>query len=95
MRESTVRGVSPGEIKAMLADGGELALFDVREELIFSRGHLLHARSLPLSRLELRIRALVPRRATRVVLIDDGDGLAQRAAETLARLGYTDRKSVV
>jgi rhodanese-related sulfurtransferase len=89
-----MRGVSPRDIKAMLADGGELALLDVREELIFSRGHLLHARSLPLSRLELRIRALVPRRATRVLLIDDGDGLAQRAAGTLARLGYTNVASL-
>src|SRR5262249_35298462 len=90
MSEPVLRGVSPREIKAMLADGGELALLDVREELIFSRGHLLHARSLPLSRLELRIRAQVPRRTTRVVLIDDGDGLAQRAAGILARLGYTN-----
>src|SRR5262249_28227543 len=90
MATSALRGVSPREVKTMLADGGELALFDVREELIFSRGHLLHARSLPLSRLELRIRGLVPRWTTRVVLVDDGEGLAPRAAETLGRLGYTD-----
>ncbi|MBV8753680.1 MAG: hypothetical protein JO328_12550 [Hyphomicrobiales bacterium] len=90
MSDPKPRRVGAGEIKAMLADGGELALLDVREELIFSRGHLLHARSLPLSRLELRIRSLVPRTATRVVLVDDGDGLARRAAGTLARLGYSD-----
>ena len=90
MGASAPRGVNPHDIKAMLADGSELALLDVREELIFSRAHLLHARSLPLSRLELRIRALVPRRATRIVLVDDGDGLARRAAETLTRIGYTD-----
>jgi rhodanese-related sulfurtransferase len=90
MGKSAPRRVSPRDVKAMLADGGELALLDVREELIFSRGHLLHARSLPLSRLELRIDRLVPRRATRVVLVDDDDGLAQRAAGVLARLGYSD-----
>ena len=90
MGKSDPRSVSARDVKAMLADGGELALLDAREELIFSRGHLLHARSLPLSRLELRIRALVPRPATRVVLVDDDDGLAQRAAERLARLGYSD-----
>ena len=44
-------------VKAMLADGEELALIDVREELIFSQNHLLWARSVPLSRLELRFRA--------------------------------------
>jgi len=74
----------------MLGDGGELALIDVREELIFSRSHLLWARSVPLSRLELRFARLVPRRATRIVLIDDNDGLSQRAADILAGAGYTD-----
>ena len=43
------------------SDGGELALIDLREELIFSRNHLLWARSIPLSRLELRFARLVPR----------------------------------
>jgi rhodanese-related sulfurtransferase len=74
----------------MLADGGELALIDVREELIFSQNHLLWARSVPLSRLELRFARLVPRKGTRIVLCDDNDGLAQRAADVLARAGYSD-----
>src|SRR6185312_6623508 len=42
----------------------------------------------PLSRIELALEALVPRRATRVVLCDDGDGLAHRAAAKLMRWGY-------
>jgi rhodanese-related sulfurtransferase/predicted metal-dependent enzyme (double-stranded beta helix superfamily) len=76
------------ELKAMLTDGEELALLDVREEGVFADGHLLFAASLPLSRLELRLDALVPRKATRVVLCDDGDGLAHRAARKLMRWGY-------
>ena len=32
----------------------------------------------------------MPRKATRIVLIDDNDSLAQRAAEVLARAGYSD-----
>jgi rhodanese-related sulfurtransferase len=82
--------VSPAELRGMFDDGGELALVDVREELIYSQGHLLLARSAPLSRLELKFAQLVPRRATRIVLCDDGDGLAERAARILARNGYTD-----
>lgn len=82
--------VTPVELRGMLGDGGELALIDVREELIFSRSHLLLARSAPLSRLELRFAVLVPRQATRIVLCDDDDGLAARAAAVLARNGYTD-----
>jgi rhodanese-related sulfurtransferase len=74
----------------MLVDGGELALIDVREELIFSQRHLLLARSVPLSRFELKLPALVPRRSTRIVLCDDTDGVAERAAGILARNGYSD-----
>ena len=74
----------------MIGDGGELALADVREELIFSQRHMLLARSIPLSRLELKFAQMVPRRTTRVVLCDDGDGLAERAAAILTRNGYTD-----
>lgn len=82
--------VSPVELRGMFDDGGELALVDVREELIYSQGHLLLARSVPLSRLELKFAALVPRHETRIVLCDDGDGLAERAAAILSRNRYTD-----
>ena len=84
------RPLSPAALHAMLGDGQELAPIDLREELIFSRNHLLWARNVPLSRLELRFAALVPRKATRIVLIDDNDGLTQRAAAVLARVGYSD-----
>jgi rhodanese-related sulfurtransferase len=84
------RTVTAPALRAMLVDGGELALLDVREELPYSTNHLLHARSLPLSRLELRLGALVPRRATRIVLCDGGDDLAARAAQALDRFGYGD-----
>jgi rhodanese-related sulfurtransferase len=43
-----------------------------------------------LSRLELRFARLVPRRATRIVLVDDADGLAEHAAKVLAAAGYSD-----
>src|SRR6266480_5691979 len=85
-----VQPLQPAAVKAMLADGQELALVDLREELIFSQSHLLFARSVPLSRLELKFARLVPRRGTRIVLCDDADGLVERAADILARAGYTN-----
>jgi len=85
-----LRSVDAPALKAILADGQELALIDLREELIFSQNHLLFARSVPLSRLELNFARLVPRRRTRIVLCDDADGLAERAAEILDRAGYTN-----
>ncbi|HUK58505.1 MAG TPA: rhodanese-like domain-containing protein [Stellaceae bacterium] len=84
------RTITAPELRTLIESGGELALIDVREELPFSEKHLLHARSLPLSRLELRLAALVPRRATPIVVCDDGEGLAERAAEKIAGFGYAD-----
>jgi rhodanese-related sulfurtransferase len=86
--QPVIRPIEPHALKAMQADGEELALVDLREELIFSQSHLLFARSMPLSRLELKFARLVPRRSTRIVLCDDGDGLTERAAEILGRAGY-------
>ena len=77
-------------LRRHLLDGGEIALVDVREQGVYCQGHILLAVSIPLSRLELMVRDQVPRAAARVVLCDGADGLARRAAETLARAGYTE-----
>ena len=83
--------VAPAALKRMLRAGAELALFDVREEGEFAEGHLFWANSLPLSRLEMRISALAPRRSAPVVVMDGGDGaVARRAARRLAHAGYRD-----
>ncbi len=79
----------PADLKAMIADGEELAILDVREEGVFSKGHLLFAASMPMSHLETRMGALVPRKTARVVIVDgDGGDLAHRAAYRLFDLGY-------
>ena len=52
------RAVDARTLRAMLVDGAELALLDVREERIYSESHLLFARSAPMSRLELRMARL-------------------------------------
>jgi len=84
--------IAPRELRALAAAaanaGGELAILDVREEGVHARSHLLLAASAPLSQLELRIARIVPRLATRIVLVDDDEALAQRAARVLRRLGY-------
>src|SRR5215813_10253061 len=90
MNPRMLRPISPNVVKSMLADGAELALIDVREELTFSKSHLLWARNVPFSRIELRFARLVPRLTTRIVLCDDDDGLVERAAAILASAGYTD-----
>jgi rhodanese-related sulfurtransferase len=82
--------IDPRGLKAQLHDGGEIALLDAREEGPFSRRHLLLASCVPLSRLELLVDDLVPRRTARVVWCGDGDGLAERAAPRMSAFGYQD-----
>ena len=82
--------VDVATVRDWLGDGGEIAFLDVREEGTHGDGHPLLAVNLPYSRLELDIGRLVPRRACRVVLIDGGDGVADRAARRLAGIGYTE-----
>jgi len=77
------------DLQARLAGHGELALLDVREQGVHYRGHPFHAVSAPLSRLELLIADLVPRKSAPIVVLDGDDGLAEPAAKRLAGMGYT------
>ena len=81
--------IKPAELQRRLASHGELALLDVREQGVHYRGHPFYASSAPLSRLEMVISDLVPRRSAPIVVFDAGEGLAQKAAARLAMLGYT------
>jgi 3-mercaptopyruvate sulfurtransferase SseA len=72
-------------------------LLDVRETRWFVQRHPTSRATRPFSGLELQVGALVPRRSTPVVLYDDynaPDGAAQAAAAVLARLGYTDVRTL-
>ncbi|MGE0205656.1 MAG: rhodanese-like domain-containing protein [Hyphomicrobiaceae bacterium] len=86
----TIPRMTARELKAALHDGGEIALLDAREEVVFGARHLLMASCLPLGRVEVLADDMVPRRSARVVWCDDGEGLAARAAERMAALGYSD-----
>ena len=77
-------------LKRWLHDGDEIACFDVREHGQYGEGHPFYSVPLPYSRLELDLERLAPRRAVRMALVDDGDGVAARAAARAAALGYTD-----
>ncbi len=81
--------IEPATLRAWLGDGAEIALIDVRDGGPFSRSHLLLASNVPLAQLEVRTTALLPRRDVRLVLVDAGDGSAERAGTKLAAHGYT------
>jgi rhodanese-related sulfurtransferase len=77
------------DVRSALLEGEEIALIDVREEDPHARSHPLFAANLPLSRLELDAPVRLPRLAVPIVVLDAGEGLAERAATRLTELGYT------
>jgi len=79
---------SYAEIRQALLNREELALVDVREEAPFAEAHPLFAANIPLSKLELEVYARIPRLDTHVTAYDNGEGLAQIAAQRLHALGY-------
>jgi rhodanese-related sulfurtransferase len=86
--------ITPIQLKEMLHDRGELALLDLREQGAFAKEHQLLACSVPLSHLELKLYDFVPRPNTRIVLVGQGPsdklGLAEKGAERMASLGYSN-----
>ena len=87
----TVSPAIPAAQLRRLLDGDrrELAVIDVRTPLARTKGHLAVSTGVPLHELEQRIRVVVPRRTTPLVLASDPD-LDARAARLLKDLGYTD-----
>jgi rhodanese-related sulfurtransferase len=85
-----VASVDVATARRLLTDGQEIAFIDVREEGQHGSGHPLLAVNVPYSRLEAEIGGLVPRHDARLLLADDGDGVATRAAQRVARLGYSN-----
>lgn len=81
---------TPADVRAALLARQEIALLDVREEHPYAQAHPLWAANLPLSKLELEAYGRIPRRDTAIVVYDDGEGLAERAAVKLQSLAYTD-----
>ena len=83
--------ISARRVSERLAGTDELALLDVREQGVHYRGHPFFACAAPLSRLEMLIGDLVPRKGAPIVVLDGGDeGLAEKAAKKLSELGYWD-----
>lgn len=83
------RSVTANDVKAWLSDGDELAFLDVREHGQYGEAHPFFVVPAPYSTFEARLPVLAPRRDVRLVLVDDGDGVAARAAAGAEALGYS------
>lgn len=84
------RGTDAATLKRLIGEGRELAILDGREEGEFGTSHLFWAAPCPLSKMEMRARALLPRRDVPVVCTDGGEGYAEKLAAYLEGIGCTD-----
>lgn len=85
-----VKLVTAQEVRRSWVNQQEVALVDVREEGPFSISHPFFAISVPVSEVEEKLPALVPRLAAPVVVYDDGEGYAERAASRILAIGYSN-----
>lgn len=86
---ASASSISASEVQRLLQSTEEFALLDVREEGVFNKGHAFEAVSASFSHLETRLPLLVPRKSTRVVIMDSGDeDLARRALDRISAWGY-------
>jgi rhodanese-related sulfurtransferase len=92
LTDTAIASISALELHELVTAPEEFALVDVREAgATAEQGSILLAISVPLSRLELRIDGLIPRRSTRVIVYSSrGEALAERGAQRLTDLGYTN-----
>lgn len=94
MTDRKTQRVTSEGLRDIFRSDGEFAVLDVRERNPYSKAHVLMSSCVPLSQLELSIGDMVPRLSTKIVVVDDGPSdpykLAERAANRLGELGYTD-----
>ena len=81
---------SYAQVRAALLAKEEIAIVDVREEDPYAQSHPLFAINLPIGRIEVDAWRRLPRRDTRIVIYDNGEGFALLAMPVLQRLGYTN-----
>jgi rhodanese-related sulfurtransferase len=82
-------GASVTTLEATLLINQQNALvLDVREASEYEKGHMLHARNIPLGQLEARAGELEKQKAKPVIVVCDTGNRAGKAASVLRRLGF-------
>lgn len=77
------------QVRNHLLSKNEIALIDVREEDPYAQSHPLFACNMPIGRIQADAYRRIPRKDTLVVVYDNSEGLAVRAANLLKSIGYS------
>ncbi|MBM3926833.1 MAG: sulfurtransferase, partial [SAR202 cluster bacterium] len=82
--------LTPEAVRRFMAEGGEAAFIDVRDQGNYNSTHIPGFSSLPRRLIEFDLKWMAPYKGVRLVLCDDNGRQAGLAASTVERMGYTD-----
>ena len=82
--------ITPGTVKSWISDKEEVAFIDVREIGQHTNGHPFFSISIPYSLFEFNIKTLVPNKKTRVILIDNNNGISNLVYNLAHQMGYSN-----
>lgn len=80
--------ITAHQLRHHWASRHEIALLDVREEGPYAEAHPFFALTVPVSEIEVKLPALVPRLSVPIVVYDNGEGYVGRAATRILAMGY-------
>ncbi|SEN31636.1 3-mercaptopyruvate sulfurtransferase SseA, contains two rhodanese domains [bacterium A37T11] len=86
---ATIPTYTSEQVREALRNKQEIALIDPREEDVFAKGHPLFAANFPISSIETDAYTRIPRLQTLLVIYDNGEGLAEKAAKIFEHIGYS------
>ncbi|MDC0939806.1 rhodanese-like domain-containing protein, partial [Pseudomonadales bacterium] len=92
MENVAAKSFTAEQLRNLITGPGELALIDLREGGVFSQSHLLFAANCPLSRLEIIIEKIVPRKSVPLIVCTNAldTKRSEKGLRRLAALGYTN-----
>jgi rhodanese-related sulfurtransferase len=89
-----IREVTIDDVHARLARGDSFELVDVREDGEWERGHIAGARHLGRGVLERDVEKAIPDAEREIIVYCGGGFRSALAAESLAKMGYTNVASM-
>ena len=82
--------ITPETVRSWISDKEEVAFIDVREIGQHTNGHPFFSISIPYSLFEFNIKILVPNKQTRIILIDNNNGISDLVYNIAHQMGYSN-----
>ena len=92
--KSRIKEVTASDLLAMLKQGNDVVILDIREPNEWNLGHVPGATLLPRGVIETNVEARVPRDKT-VILYCSGGSRSALAADTMQQMGYGEVHSLI